>query len=132
MRDSATHQILTDGGLTVANPIKQILGNIQPNWTGGWGNTVTYKRLSLSALLDIHNGGNLWSITNWFGDYAGVLKSSLKGREVDWNKPGYLVKGLDINSCGTGSHTTKNYNCVGGTANNTTVTSRTTTRTSSR
>jgi TonB-linked SusC/RagA family outer membrane protein len=125
MRDSATGAVLTDGGLTVANPIKQILGNIQPNWTGGWGNTVTYKRLSLSALLDIHNGGNLWSITNWFGDYAGVLKSSLKGREVDWNKPGYLVKGLDINSCGTGSHTTKNgnYVCVGGTANNTTVTS---------
>jgi outer membrane receptor protein involved in Fe transport len=124
-RDSATGQIMTDGGLTVANPIKQILGNIQPNWTGGWGNTVTYKRLSLSALLDVHNGGSLWSITNWFGDYAGVLKSSLKGREVDWNKPGYLVKGLDVNTCGAGSHTTKNgnYVCVGGTANNTTVTS---------
>jgi hypothetical protein len=124
-RDSATGQIMTDGGLTIANPVKKVLGNVQPNWTGGWSNSVTYKRVSVSALLDIHNGGNLWSITNWFGDYSGVLKSSLKGREVDWNKPGYLVKGLDINTCGAGSHTTANGNfaCVGGTANNTTVTS---------
>jgi hypothetical protein len=125
MRDSATGQLLTDGGLTVANPVQQILGNIQPNWTGGWSNTVTYKRLSLSALLDFHNGGSLWSITNWFGDYAGVLKSSLKGREVDWNNPGIVVKGLDINTCGTGSHQTANgnYVCVGGSPNTTTVTS---------
>ena len=124
-RDSATGQLMTDGGLTIANPIKKVLGNVQPNYTAGWSNTVTYKRLSVSALLDIHNGGNLWSITNWFGDYSGVLKSSLKGREVDWNKPGYLVKGLDINTCGAGSGPTAdgNYKCVGGTANNTTVTS---------
>ena len=124
LRDSASGKLLTDGGLTIAGP-RQVLGNIQPNWTGGWSNTVTYKRLSVSALLDIHNGGNLWSITNWFGDYSGVLKSSLKGREVDWNKPGYLVKGVDINTCGAGSGPAKNgqYNCVGGTANSTTVTS---------
>jgi hypothetical protein len=37
-------------------------------------------------------------VTNWFGDYAGVLKSSLKGREVDWNNPGYLVHGIDVNT----------------------------------
>ena len=27
--------------------------------------------------------------------YAGVLKSSLKGREVDWDNPGLVVKGID-------------------------------------
>jgi hypothetical protein len=67
----------------------------------------------------------LWSITNWFGDYAGVLKSSLKGREVDWNKPGIVVKGLDLATCGAASHTTGSgqYACVGGQQNTTTVTS---------
>src|SRR5205823_3686760 len=65
-----------------------------------------------------------WSRTNWFGDDTGVLKSSLKGREVDWNKPGVVVKGLDINTCGAGSRATADgqYLCVGGTANATNVT----------
>ena len=123
LRDSATGQLIVDKGLTGAGP-RQVLGNIQPNWTGGWANTVTYKRLTLSGLLDIHNGGNLWSITNWFGDYAGVLKSSLNGREVDWNKPGLVVKGLDKATCAAGSHATKNgqYACVGGSANTTNIT----------
>jgi len=123
LRDSATGQLLTDGGYTIAGD-RRPLGNIQPNWTGGWSNQVTYKRLTLSALLDFHNGGSLWSITNWFGDYAGVLKSSLAGREVDWNKPGVVVKGLDINTCGSASRTTADgqYLCVGGTANTKNVT----------
>jgi TonB-linked SusC/RagA family outer membrane protein len=118
LRDSVTGQLLTSGGLTQAGP-RQVLGNIQPNWTGGWMNTITYKRLTLSGLLDIHNGGSLWSITNWFGDYAGVLKSSLKGREVDWNNPGVLVKGLDQSTCGAGSRPTADgqFLCVGGSAN---------------
>jgi hypothetical protein len=33
-----------------------------------------------------------------FGEYAGVLKSSLRGREEDWNKPGVLVEGVDVNT----------------------------------
>jgi TonB-linked SusC/RagA family outer membrane protein len=123
LRDSVTGALLTSGGITQAGP-REVLGNIQPNWTGGWANTVTYKRFTLSGLLDMHNGGSLWSITNWFGDYAGVLKSSLKGREVDWNDPGYLVKGTDMASCGVGSRPTEDghYLCVGGTPNAKTVT----------
>jgi len=118
-----TGQLIVDEGITQAGP-RRVLGNIQPNWTGGWANSVTYKRLTLSALLDIHNGGSLWSITNWFGDYAGVLKSSLRGREVDWNKPGLVVSGLDKATCGAGSGPTADgmYHCIGGSANSTTIT----------
>jgi TonB-linked SusC/RagA family outer membrane protein len=96
-RDSATGLPLTDGGLTVAGS-KQVLGNIQPDWVGGWNNTFTFKNWSLGGLFDVHKGGNLWSVTNFWGDYAGVLKSSLAGREVDWNKPGVVVKGIDVNT----------------------------------
>ena len=54
-----------------------------------------------------------------------MLKSSLKGREVDWNKPGYVVKGIDMSTCGAGSahDVERQLLCVGGTANTTTVTS---------
>jgi len=30
--------------------------------------------------------------------YAGILESTLKGREVDWNNPGLIVDGLDVNT----------------------------------
>jgi hypothetical protein len=33
-----------------------------------------------------------------FGEYAGVFANSLKGREVDWDNPGVVVKGIDVNT----------------------------------
>jgi len=97
-RDSATHKIYTDGGLTVLGG-REVLGNIQPKWTGGWNNTVNFKNFTVSALLDFRRGGNVVSITNFFGDYSGVTAQSLRGREQDWDKPGIVVDGIDINTC---------------------------------
>jgi TonB-linked SusC/RagA family outer membrane protein len=39
------------------------IGNYTPNWIGGIANTFTYKRISLYALLDIKNGGDIWNGT---------------------------------------------------------------------
>ncbi|HEX2722660.1 MAG TPA: SusC/RagA family TonB-linked outer membrane protein, partial [Gemmatimonadaceae bacterium] len=96
-RDSATGKIYTDGGITVLGG-RKVLGNIQPDWTGGWNNSFKFRNFSLNALIDMRRGGNIVSITNFFGEYSGVLKSSLKGREEDWNKPGLVVDGIDINT----------------------------------
>jgi TonB-linked SusC/RagA family outer membrane protein len=98
LRDSATGKIYTDGGLTVLDGDRKILGNIQPKWTGGWNNQFKFKNFTLNALIDTRQGGNIVSITNFFGDYAGVTKQSLKGREVDWDNPGVIVDGIDINT----------------------------------
>lgn len=96
-RDSATGQLLTDGGLTFTSG-KKVLGNIQPDWTGGWNNEFNYKNLTISALVDAHVGGDIFSVTNYFGDYSGVLKRTLNGRQVDWNNPGLVIKGIDVNT----------------------------------
>ena len=96
--DSATGKIYTSGGYTVTSAQK-VLGNIQPKWTGGWGNTVRYKNVTLSGLLDFKRGGNIVSITNMWGDYAGVTAHSLRGREVDWDTPGIVLDGIDIDTC---------------------------------
>ena len=79
---------LSEGGLSV-------LGNIQPKWTGGWSNQFTFGNFSVGTLIDIKKGGQLYSVTNMFGEYAGVLASSIPGREVDWNDPGVVVQGTD-------------------------------------
>ena len=94
LRDSATGELLLHDGITQVGP-RKVLGNIQPRWTGGWNNQFNYKSVSVSALLDIKRGGDIFSVTNFFGDYTGVLKQTLKGREVDWNNPGVVVKGID-------------------------------------
>jgi TonB-linked SusC/RagA family outer membrane protein len=94
LRDTTTGALLLHNGITQVGP-RKVLGNIQPRWTGGWNNQFNYKALSVSALLDIKRGGDVFSITNYFGDYTGTLAQTLKGREVDWNKPGVVVKGTD-------------------------------------
>ncbi len=96
-RDSATGKINTNGGLTALGG-RKVLGNIQPKWTGGWSNSFSYKAVTLSGLLDFRRGGNVVSITNFFGDYSGVTAQSMRGREVDWNNPGIVVDGIDINT----------------------------------
>jgi len=94
LRDSAGNLLLS-GGLPQSDPNRRVLGNIQPKWTGSWSNEVRFKSIAASALLDIHRGGNIVSITNMFGNYTGVLANTIKGREVDWSNSGLTIKGID-------------------------------------
>jgi hypothetical protein len=94
LRDSATGQLITSGGLPQPGA-RRVMGNIQPDWTGGWSNTLSYKRFVVSALLDVRQGGDIFSISNMFGEGSGVFKSTLRGREVDFDNPGITVKGID-------------------------------------
>ncbi|MFH5832643.1 SusC/RagA family TonB-linked outer membrane protein [Halalkalibaculum sp. DA384] len=59
----------------------QIQGNYQPDWTGGISNTFSYDGLSLNVLIDGSIGGEIYSGTNVIGRRAGVLASTLEGRE---------------------------------------------------
>jgi TonB-linked SusC/RagA family outer membrane protein len=93
-RDSATGKLILNNGIPTAGT-RAVLGNIQPDWIGGWSNTVRYKRFTLSGLVDMHIGGDIFSISNYFGQYSGVFIESLRGREVDWDKPGIVVDGID-------------------------------------
>jgi TonB-linked SusC/RagA family outer membrane protein len=97
-RDPATGKLLTADGLPIASSDAEILGNVNPDWTGGWTNEFRYKRFTLSSLVDIRQGGENFSIGNWWGMYAGILESTLKGREVDWDNPGLVVDGIDVDT----------------------------------
>lgn len=95
-RDAATGELLLSDGLPQNDAgHRRVLGNVNPKWTGGWNNEVRWGRLTASALLDIHRGGNIYSVTNMFGVYTGVLASTINGRQKDWNDPGLVIKGID-------------------------------------
>lgn len=57
--------------VTVSN---QKLGNVQPDWIGGMLNTLNYKGFSLSALVDVRIGGDIYDegtgTARWTGQYA--------------------------------------------------------------
>lgn len=66
-------------GFRVKDPVPQNIGSVTPDWVGGIRNTFTYKSLSFSFLIDGRMGGDLFSVTKWFGDYAGVTPKSVEG-----------------------------------------------------
>ncbi|GLC26033.1 SusC/RagA family TonB-linked outer membrane protein [Roseisolibacter agri] len=90
-------RLITSGGLPVHDDTLSTFGNIQADWIGGWNNTFQWKGFTVNALLDIRRGGKMVSYTNYIGDYSGVLQSSLKGREVDFDNPGITVQGVNEN-----------------------------------
>ncbi len=53
------------------------LGNIQPDFTGGFSTSLRYKNFSLGASFDFQIGGDIASATNMFGEGSGLLKSTV-------------------------------------------------------
>jgi len=59
-----------------------LVGNYNPDWTGGIGSRVSYGAFTLNVLIDTQQGGSVFSMTNRYGVRSGVLKMSLEGREL--------------------------------------------------
>ncbi|MCD6397958.1 MAG: SusC/RagA family TonB-linked outer membrane protein, partial [Spirochaetaceae bacterium] len=65
------------------------IGNVNPDWTANITNTFTYKRLRLSALLDIKSGGMMYNGTGFAMNYFGVTERTAK-REVYYTPEGTI------------------------------------------
>lgn len=70
-------------GLPKADPQKRVLGHYTPSWLGGISNTLTYKNVELSFLIDANVGGKIFSGTNRTGNYTGVLAQTMQGRDAE-------------------------------------------------
>ena len=66
-------QIVYKDGLPQVAPGTIKLGNIQPDWTGGVSNTFTYKGISLSALVDVRMGGDIFDEGTATGRWTGPI-----------------------------------------------------------
>ncbi len=51
-------------GYPVADPINRVIGNPNPDFLLGIGNTFAYKGFTLDFLFDIKQGGDMWNGTN--------------------------------------------------------------------
>lgn len=77
-------RVIVSNGLPKHDPDPVLLGNTEPDWTGGITNRLSWKGFQLSFLLDIRKGGDIFSVTDWFGAYSGVSQETVEGniREV--------------------------------------------------
>lgn len=81
-RDTFGHKLIDKNGFAQAGEWKA-MGNINPDWMGGINNQFSYKNLSLSFLVDIQKGGDIYS---WGKAYMGLFGTSaetLEGR-AEW------------------------------------------------
>lgn len=66
-------KVVEEGGYVRAAS-RAVLGNIQPDWLAGFTNTITYKGFSISALVDIRKGGQIYSVTKYDQTASGTGK----------------------------------------------------------
>ena len=67
-------QHIFNNGLPVVAAGQSVLGNIQPDWLGGISNSLRFKGITVSALIDIKKGGDIYDegtgTARWTGQYA--------------------------------------------------------------
>ncbi|WP_345158866.1 SusC/RagA family TonB-linked outer membrane protein [Pontibacter saemangeumensis] len=67
-------QVIYENGLPKIAEGQAVLGNIQPDWLGGVSNAFTFKGITLSALVDVKKGGDIYDegtgTARWTGQYA--------------------------------------------------------------
>jgi TonB-linked SusC/RagA family outer membrane protein len=80
LRDSQGRIMVSSTGRPQMDPNVRVLGNYNPDWTGGWSNTLGYRGVSLNFLLDTKQGGEIYSVSQQWGTYAGVLAMTAEGR----------------------------------------------------
>ena len=73
--EDTDQRVVQSNGL-YARATNQTYGSYLPDWTGGFINRFTYKGFNLSALIDFQKGGQLYSVTNRYGSYSGLLAAT--------------------------------------------------------
>jgi len=73
--------IYTDGERTVdpstgfymrTSSSNNIIGNMNPDWTGGLSNRFNYKNWTLNVLVDVRWGGDIFSLDQYYGQGTGL------------------------------------------------------------
>jgi len=97
LKDDNGNKLIDPSGLPVVQTIKTMeLGNANPDWLGGLSNTIAFKGFTFSSLIDIRQGGLIFSQGAVQEAAYGTSKRTLEGREGD-----LLVEGIKAHKEGT-------------------------------
>ena len=137
--DALGNELVTYSGRPLVNPSNGmfyrtsenvILGNVMPDFNGGVRNNFTLGNFDASFLIDFRSGGDMFSVTTYFGLLAGVLEETAvennRGKNVRdavADGGGVLTEGIlgKIGTDGTIIYTDADGNEVSSPIDNTTV-----------
>jgi len=111
--DDNGNKILSE---TTGTPIRtvtatEVIGNVNPDWTGGIYNSFSYKGVSLNFLVDIQKGGDIFSLDMYYGmstgmypetaglnDLGNPLRDPIVGTLGNYasNSGGYIIEGVNV------------------------------------
>ena len=94
-------KVVLPSGYYAQSDATSVIGNVTPDWKMGITNTVNYKGLSLSFLIDIQKGGSVFSLDRYYGLATGLYADTTplndKGspvRSSNADGGGYIVPGV--------------------------------------
>jgi outer membrane receptor protein involved in Fe transport len=87
--------LLTEDGYYIGTKTPVVCGNTQADWIGSLNNVFKYKNFSANILIDAKWGGDIYTITKWFGDYSGLTERTVKD---NLRETGVIAEGIDINT----------------------------------
>ncbi|WP_236970176.1 SusC/RagA family TonB-linked outer membrane protein [Membranihabitans marinus] len=64
-------RVVNSNGYYIAEA-DQVIGNMNPDWIAGWSNAFSYKNLSLNFLIDVSQGGDIYSLDLHYGQGTGL------------------------------------------------------------
>ncbi|MCF4102260.1 SusC/RagA family TonB-linked outer membrane protein [Gillisia sp. M10.2A] len=80
--DNGNKIVGSNGYYLKSSTSNEIIGNIQPDWTGGISNNFQYKNVSLNFLIDVQQGGDIFSLDTWYGFATGMYDRSVGTNEL--------------------------------------------------
>ncbi|MCK0189066.1 SusC/RagA family TonB-linked outer membrane protein [Arenibacter sp. F20364] len=87
-------RIQFQNGTPLKQTIPELAGNLDPKWSLGWNNSVSFKNFSLGVLINGRFGGKVFSQTESLLDAYGVSQRTADARDVGE----VIVNGVDIDS----------------------------------
>lgn len=84
----------------------EVIGNVTPDWNAGIYNSFTYKNISLGFLIDIQQGGDIYSLDMYYGMSSGLYPETVITNDLgnpvrdpitgDATSGGYIIGGVNV------------------------------------
>ena len=95
--DDNGQRVVNSKGYYMTTPnSNEIIGNIQPDWTGGIQNSFGYHNWSFEFLVDVQKGGDIFSLDTWYGFATGLYDITVGENDLGLPKRNPLSQGGGI------------------------------------
>ncbi len=96
LRDPEGRVVIDENtGYPLSNPDARVLGNIQPNYLLGLNTSFNYKAFTLTGVLDVKNGGTLYSKTVGDQQFVGTDPKTLLNNREPFVFPNSVIQNAD-------------------------------------